>query len=316
MKNYAVGVDVGGTTIKIGLFSKDGQLLTKEKIPTNTEDHGVHIVEDIAAKVNDILASRRIEKDSVIGIGIGVPGPVLPDGRVNKCVNLGWDIYPIESELAKASGLPVKAANDANIAALGEAWMGSGKGYSSIVMVTLGTGVGGGIVLNGKILTGFGGAAGEIGHIQVNPGEVTACNCGLHGCLEQYASASGIIRMGLTNNHLDKWKDSPLYGRDSLTGKDVTDAANAGDPLGYAILKKAMTYLGNALATIADVVNPEAILIGGGVSEAGQIVLDLVTEPFEKNVFHACKNTKILLALLSNDAGIYGGAKLAIDSQE
>jgi glucokinase len=231
-------------------------------------------------------------------------------------VNLGWGIYPVEKELEKACGLPVKAANDANIAALGEAWMGGGKGYSSVVMVTLGTGVGGGIVLNGKILTGFNGAAGEIGHIVVNPSEVEQCNCGLHGCLEQYASATGIIRMGKANNKNPKWKDSPIYNMTKLTGKDVTDGANAKDPLCTAILQRAMTYLGEALATIADVVNPEAILIGGGVSEAGEIVLDMVRKPFEEKAFHACKSTKVLLALLSNDAGIYGGAKLAIDSQE
>ena len=316
MKNYAFGVDVGGTTVKIGLFSVDGKLLSKDKISTNTADGGVHIVTDIAAKMDSMLADRRINKESVCGVGIGVPGPVMPDGTVHKCVNLGWGIYPVEKELEKACGLPVKAANDANIAALGEAWMGGGKGYSSVVMVTLGTGVGGGIVLNGKILTGFNGAAGEIGHIVVNPSEVEQCNCGLHGCLEQYASATGIIRMGKANNKNPKWKDSPIYNMTKLTGKDVTDGANAKDPLCTAILQRAMTYLGEALATIADVVNPEAILIGGGVSEAGEIVLDMVRKPFEEKAFHACKSTKVLLALLSNDAGIYGGAKLAIDSQE
>lgn len=315
MERYAFGVDVGGTTCKIGFFRTDGTLLCKDKITTDKTDGGTHIVTDIGKKIDEILDARRVSKDAVAGIGIGVPGPVLPDGSVNKCVNLGWGVYPVEKELEKVTGLPVKAANDANIAALGEYWMGSGKGFSSVLMVTLGTGVGGGIVLNGKILTGFDGAAAEIGHIQVNRDEIEECNCGLHGCLEQYASASGIIRMAKANNQDERWKDSPLYGMTKLTGKDVTDAANAHDPLGYAVLKKAMTYLGEALATIADVVNPEAILIGGGVSEAGQIVLDLVTEPFQKHAFHACKNTKILLALLSNDAGIYGGAKLAIDSR-
>ena len=160
MKKYGFGADVGGTAIKMGLFETDGTLVEKWEIPTDTSERGAHILQDIASTVHGKMVEYDLTKDMVEGIGIGVPGAVDQNGVVNKAVNLGWDIIPVEEELGRLSGMRVKAGNDANVAALGENWMGSGKGYDSIVMVTLGTGIGGGIIINGRILTGANGAAG------------------------------------------------------------------------------------------------------------------------------------------------------------
>ena len=242
MKNYAIGIDVGGTTCKLGLFTTDGKLLMKDEIPTNTENGGSKILPDLAAKVDSILADRKIEKDSVAGIGIGVPGPVSDDGVVNHCVNLGWGVLPIEDELGKLSGLPVKAGNDANVAALGEAWMGAGKDFQSIIMVTLGTGVGGGIILHDKILTGANGAGGEMGHMNVNVHETEKCNCGLSGCLEQYASATGVVR--LAKQHLAASDEaSELRSQEAISAKSIYDAAKDGDKMALDIVDEMCDYL-------------------------------------------------------------------------
>jgi len=194
MKKYSVGVDIGGTTVKIGIFKSEGELLKKWEIPTDKNENGTHILGDIAESIEKVLKEENISKDDVHGIGMGVPGPVKADGTVVKCVNLGWGIFNVEQALESIIGLKVKAANDANIAALGESWQGGGKGYDSMVMVTLGTGVGGGVIIDGKILAGINGAAGEIGHIKVSDEETEECGCGKKGCLEQYASATGVVR--------------------------------------------------------------------------------------------------------------------------
>ena len=195
MKQYGFGVDIGGTTCKIGLFDMNGTILEKWEIKTNTENHGAAILDDVAAAVLGKLDEKNISKEEVQGIGLGVPGPVGPDGTVFKCVNLGWDVLNVEKELSEKTGIFVKVGNDANVAALGEMWQGGGKGHDNVVMITLGTGVGGGIIINGKIVAGSHGAGGEIGHITVNHDEIEPCNCGQYGCLEQYTSATGIVRM-------------------------------------------------------------------------------------------------------------------------
>ncbi|MCR5545390.1 MAG: ROK family glucokinase [Lachnospiraceae bacterium] len=312
MKKYGFGVDVGGTTCKMGLFETNGTLLEKWEIPTNTANNGESIPRDIVAAVHNKMIEKGLSKEDVEGIGIGVPGAVTEDGVVNKCVNLGWGVIPIVAQMEELSGLKVRAANDANIAALGEAWMGAGKGCHSVVMVTLGTGIGGGIILNNKILTGFNGAAGEIGHIVVNEDEILQCNCGSHGCIEQYASATGIVMMA--HRHLDRSKkNSPLREMEDFTAKDVFDQAKAGDELAKEVIHTVCYALGKMIATVCNVVNPEAVLIGGGVSKAGQIIIDEIREGFDVGVFHACANTKIMLATLGNDAGIYGGVGLIIN---
>ena len=312
MKQYGFGVDLGGTTCKLGLFQTDGTLIEKWEIPTDVSDEGKRILPDIAASIKGRMAEKDIAAEDVQGVGIGVPGAVDAKGTVNRCVNLGWGVVDVKGELSALTGLDVQVGNDANIAALGEAWMGAGKGYQSVVMVTLGTGVGGGIVLDGKILNGFNGAAGEMGHIRVNPAETVPCNCGNKGCLEQYASATGIVRVAKMRLEKNQKKTS-LTKFDPLTAKDVFDEAKAGDALAGDVVREVCTRLGGAIATVCNVVNPEAVLIGGGVSKAGLILLSELKGGFDESVFHACRDTKILLATLGNDAGIYGGVRMVLD---
>lgn len=305
MKKYGFGVDVGGTTIKMGFFETDGKLLDKWEIKTNTENGGAEILSDIAKGIDNKLAQEGISKSDVQGVGVGVPGPVRGDGVVNRCVNLGWGTVNVAEELGALTGLTVKVGNDANVAALGELWQGGAKGCKDAVMVTLGTGVGGGVIIDGKIVAGFHGAGGEIGHITVNPDEIEACNCGQYGCLEQYASATGIVRMA--KKKLAKTDDATvLRNYDPLTAKDIFDEAKNGDEVAKELVDELGEILGGALSNLACVVNPEAIVIGGGVSKAGAILIDTVQEHFKENAFYALKETRFELATLGNDAGMYG----------
>ena len=307
MKKYGFGVDVGGTTIKMGFFETSGALLDKWEIKTNKENNGESILSDIAKAVDNKLAQEGISKSEVQGIGIGVPGPVRSDGVVNVCVNLGWGVIDVATELGNLTGLPIKVGNDANVAALGEMWQGGAKGCKDVIVVTLGTGVGGGIIVDGKIVAGHDGAGGEIGHITVNNDEIEPCNCGQYGCLEQYTSATGVVRLaGRAMAASDK--KSTLRELEAVTAKDVFDAAKAGDELALEIVDTQARILGRALAQIACVVDPEIFVIGGGVSKAGAILTDSVQKYFENYAFHACRQTKFALAQLGNDAGIYGSA--------
>lgn len=307
MAKYVFGVDIGGTTVKIGLFTAEGTMVDKWEITTRTDEGGKYILGDIAASIEDKLAEKQIDKSEVKGIGMGVPGPVKADGTVLRCVNLGWGIFNVEEELSKLLGLPVKAGNDANMAALGEMWQGGGKGHKDIVMVTLGTGVGGGIILNGKMLAGTNGAGGEIGHICVNDDETEVCGCGNKGCLEQYTSATGIVRMAkIILNTTDK--PSKLRQIQYISAKEIFDAAKEGDELAATLVENHGKVLGKALAQIACVVDPEIFVIGGGVSRAGDILIDTTAKYFAQYAFHACRQTKFALATLGNDAGMYGGA--------
>lgn len=311
MKQYGFGVDIGGTTCKIGFFDMSGTVLEKWEIKTNTENGGVSILNDVAAEVLGKIQERGIKKEDVQGIGLGVPGPVGNDGTVYKCVNLGWDIFNVETELYKKTGLLVKAGNDANVAALGEMWQGGGKGHEDVVMITLGTGVGGGIIINGEILTGSTGAGGEIGHIHVEDNETEACNCGNFGCLEEYASATGITR--LANRALKASDKESVLRTGEVSAKAVFDAVKAGDELAIEVACAFGEYLGKGLGVIASVIDPEIFVIGGGVSKAGEILFDYIRPPFERTVFHGCRDTKFALATLGNDAGIYGAARMVLD---
>ena len=307
MANYVFGVDIGGTTVKIGLFSIEGELLEKWEITTRTDDGGAYILSDIAASIDNKLTEKGISKDDVKGVGMGVPGPVKEDGTVIKCVNLGWGIFNAADELSELTGLPVKAGNDANMAALGEYWQGGGKDYDNVVMVTLGTGVGGGIILNGKMLAGVNGAGGEIGHMTIDLNEQDACNCGKKGCLEQYASATGIVR--LANRALQATdKPSRLREVKYISAKEIFDAAKNGDDLALDLIEEHGRRLGYALANVACVVDPEVFVIGGGVSKAGDILITTTKKYFQEYAFHACRNIEFQLATLGNDAGMYGGA--------
>lgn len=312
MKKYAFGVDIGGTTVKLGLFETDGNLLEMWEIPTRTVSGGKFILGDISEAAYEKLSERGISHLDVEGIGMGVPGPVGQDGTVFKCVNLGWDVFNVERELGELTGMRVKAGNDANVAALGEMWQGGGKGCSNIVMITLGTGVGGGVIIDGHILAGYNGAAGEIGHLPMTDDETECCGCGKKGCLEQYASATGIVRM--TKKYLDAHKDidSSLRSIETFSAKDIFDAAKAKDEAAEVMVSELGRMLGKGLAQIACVVNPEAFVIGGGVAKAGDILLDAIREHYVEYAFHASRDTEFRLASLGNEAGIYGGVKLII----
>lgn len=312
MKKYGFGVDVGGTTIKMGFFETSGKLIDKWEIKTDTSNGGENILSDIAKAIDNKLAQEGISKNDVQGVGVGVPGPVNSKGIVLKCVNLGWGVFNVEEELASLTGLKVKAGNDANVAALGEMWQGAGKGSEDMVMVTLGTGVGGGIIVDGKVIAGANGAGGEIGHITVNNDEIEACNCGQYGCLEQYTSATGIVRMA--KRKLAKTdEETSLRAVEELSAKTIFDEAKKGDKIAGELVEELGKILGGTLSNIAAVTNPEVIVIGGGVSKAGQILIDTIHKHFTESVFHACKDTRFVLAGLGNDAGTYGCVKMLLD---
>ncbi|MDD6009984.1 MAG: ROK family glucokinase [Lachnospiraceae bacterium] len=310
MKKYVFGVDVGGTTVKMGYFDIEGNLIEKWEIPTRTEDKGVNIIPDIAGSILVKLAQKDIDKKEVVGVGIGVPGPVKEDGTVLVAVNLGWDKRNTNEELEDLLGIPVKTANDANVAALGEMWRGGGQGYDDVVAVTLGTGVGGGVIIGGKVIAGSNGAGGEIGHIHLEDNESEECGCKGHGCLEQYASATGVVRLA-KKKLADSSKPSVLRD-DEVTAKAVWDAVKADDELAKEVANIYGEYLGKGLAAVAAVVNPQVFVIGGGVSKAGRVVIDYMEPYFDKYAFPGTKNAKFVLAKLGNDAGIYGAAKLVL----
>ena len=277
------------------------------------EEEGSHILPDVAESIKKKLEEKRILFEDVAGVGIGAPGPIDSNGVVYKAVNLGWNVFGIKEKLEEHLKLPVMAGNDANVAALGEMWKGGGLGSRNLVMVTLGTGVGGGIIVDGRILTGFTGAGGEIGHIHVEDQEAEVCGCGNKGCLEQYASATGITR--LANRKLKESGMDSMLRNGKISARTVFDAVKAKDALAMEVAEEFGRYLGNGLAGVACVVNPEVIVIGGGVSNAGEILIDYIRPYYEKSVFHGSRSVKFSLATLGNDAGIYGAAKLVLDSR-
>ena len=313
MHPYAFGVDVGGTTVKLGLFSRDGALLEKWEIPTRTQNNGENVLPDIVASIRSKLSEKNIAPQNVEGIGIGVPGPVSADFTVNKCVNLGWGVFNLKEKMNQL--LPeipnVAAGNDANVATLGELWQGGGKGYQSAVMFTLGTGVGGGVVVDGKIVAGANGGAGEVGHMTVEPGETVPCACGKYGCLEQYASANGIVRMSkVMLSHCDK--PSGLRDLEHFTAKDICDLARNGEEMAMDIVERFGEYMGRAMSYVACTADPDVFIVGGGMSRAGSIITDVMLKYYRRYAFHVSTGTSIALAELGNDAGMYGCAKMIL----
>ena len=309
---YGFGVDLGGTTVKIACFEENGSMTDKWEIPTVTENNGEKILPDIAASLNTYMAQKELNKAQMIGIGIGLPGPVVDKHIVTGCDNLGWGRVDVREVLSSLTGLKVCAGNDANMAALGESWMGGGKGCRNMVLVTLGTGVGGGIIVEGKQLCGVHGAGGEIGHMVLEPNEEEYCNCGKRGCVEQFCSATGIVRMAkryLAKND----RESSLRNVEKLTCKDVFDAAAANDAAAGEILHKVYDYMGQFIANICCVADPEVVVLGGGVSKAGKPLLDGAKKAFDRYVYHASSAIRFALADLGNDAGAYGAFKLVLD---
>ena len=310
MGTYCFGIDVGGTTVKCGLFRTDGTLVEKWEIPTRKENNGDQILPDVAA-VKAKIEEKGISKDDVEGVGIGVPGPVNSKGEVPRAVNLYWGYKNVVGEMEELTGLRAKAGNDANVAALGEAWKGAAAGSSDVIMVTLGTGVGGGIIVDGKIVTGHHGAGGEIGHANVDHHETEYCNCGNKGCLEQFASATGIVRMAKKELAASS-ENSVLRDMENISAKAVLDAFKENDPVAVATMEKVGEQLGGSLAMFACVTDPETIVIGGGVSKAGQPLIDCIQKYYREYTFSSCKDTPIVIATLGNDAGIYGAAKMVL----
>ncbi len=309
---YCYGVDVGGTTVKMGLFEETGGILEKWEIVTRTEEEGKAILPDIAASVLEKTKKHGLDKSDIIGIGVGVPAPVTADGIVNGTANLGWTYKEVKRELEELTGIKSEIGNDANVAALGEMWKGGGAGEKNMVMITLGTGVGGGVIINGKVITGEHGAGGEVGHICVNYDEPDTCGCGNHGCLEQYASATGVVR--LAKKRLAQETKETVLNKDSVSAKDVFDAVKAGDAVAIEVAEEFGRYLASGLVNLAVIADPAVFVIGGGVSRAGEVLIPFIQKPYKEKAFFANKEIEFRLATLGNDAGICGAAKMVLDA--
>ena len=305
MKPYAFGIDIGGTAIKLGLFQTDGTMLEKWQLPTRTEGNGAYVLPDALESIRAVMARRSILWDDVEGAGMGVPGPVNDEGTVFRCVNLDWDVFNIPEVVQKLEpGISrIHVSNDVNAAALGELWKGGAQGRKSAFLVTLGTGIGGGLVLNSRIVNGINGGAGEIGHFCVDPSELEQCSCGGYGCLEQYASARGLLRCAR--------KVSPDASK-NMSAKTVCDMARRGDPIAVNLLDQLGRKLGWALTAVAGSIDPEVFVIGGGLSHAGDVLLSKIEYYYRKYAFHAFRDTEFVLAELGNDAGIYGCVKMLL----
>ena len=286
--------------------------MDKWEIPTRTENEGEAVLPDTAESVLQKMKEKGIASVDVEGVGIGIPAPVTAEGIVKDSANVGWKYKEVKRELEELlGGIKVRAGNDANVAALGEMWLGAGKGEKNLIMVTLGTGVGGGIVIGGQMLVGENGAGGEIGHLCVKRDEEESCGCGLRGCLEQYASATGIAR--LAKLRLAKNDDETILRGTNPDAKAVFDAVKAGDAVAIQIAEEFGVYLGEAMANLAVVINPAVIVIGGGVSRAGDVLLPFIEKPFQKKAFFANRETRFVLAALGSDAGICGAARLILE---
>ena len=313
MAKIGIGVDVGGTSVKLGMFTRTGNLIKKWEIPTDRENNCANVLPDVAASVRKTLEEEGFSLEDVVGVGLGVPGPVQPTGYVEVCVNLHWkDRYPGRELSELLDGVRVEAGNDANVAALGEAWKGGGGGADDAVMFTLGTGVGGGVIVNGKIITGKHGLGGELGHMHVRDEETEFCNCGGKGCLEQIASATGIVREA---KRILKKSDADSKMRqlgDLLTARDVCDLGRDGDPLADEVMETVSRYLGLAISHVEMTVDPDVFIIGGGVSRAGSYLLEKIRKYYNDYTTLSRNHGNVVLAALGNDAGIYGAVRLVM----
>lgn len=310
MKKYVFGVDVGGTTIKMGFFTVEGELLEKWEIPTRRENSSENVLPDIAGQIERKLSEKMVSREEVAGVGFGVPGPVTSEGIIKMNANLGWKDKNVAYELGQLTGLKCMGGNDVKTAGLGEMWKGSAAAYKDVVFLTLGTGVGAAIFVDGKLILGSMGAAGEIGHIKVEPLETISCGCGGVGCAEQYASATGLKKMAL--KALEESKTESILRGQEVDAKAVFDAYKKGDELAVQIVEKFGHYLGYSLAATAAVIDPEAFIIGGGVSKAGKPLLDVVQKYYKQYVWPGCREKEFILAELGNDAGIYGAASYVL----
>jgi glucokinase len=315
-EKWVVGVDLGGTTIKMAFVNHYGEIVTKWEVPTDISEEGKNIPTDIAKAIDRKLTELGETKDKLLALGIGAPGPVnKANGSLYVAVNLGWSDFPLRDRLEMETSLPVVVDNDANVAAIGEMWKGAGEGAKDLLCVTLGTGVGGGVIANGDIVHGVNGAAGEIGHVTSIPEGGARCNCGKTGCLETIASATGVVRLAL--NALETTTTASVLREahnkeEAVTAKMIFDAAAAQDELALRIVEELAFHLGLALANLANGLNPEKIVIGGGVSKAGDTLLNPLKEQFKRFAFpRVAQGAELTIATLGNDAGVIGGAWLA-----
>lgn len=317
-KDKLIGVDLGGTTIKFAILTAEGEIQQKWSVKTNVLEDGSHIVPDIVDSINHHLDLYQLGKDRIIGIGMGTPGTVnRENGTVSGAFNLNWsaeNVQNVKADIEAGTDLPLTIDNDANVAGLGEQWRGAGNNAQDVAFITLGTGVGGGLIANGQLIHGIAGAGGEVGHMIVEPNGYL-CTCGNHGCLEQYASATGVVHLAhdFAEQYAGKSQLKALVDNgDEVTSKIVFDLAKDGDFLANEVVNKVAYYLGFASANISNILNPSSVVIGGGVSAAGEFLRNRVEENFKQFAFATVRtSTKIKLAELGNDAGVIGAASLA-----
>ncbi|GGF07973.1 glucokinase [Halobacillus andaensis] len=309
-EKYCIGADIGGTTIKLAVISTEGEIIKKWEIHTDTSDRGKNITSDINIAINDALDELHLHKSSILGIGAGAPGFVDTDtGYINEAINIGWKDFDFGIELKELTGLPVWVDNDANLAALGENWLGAGRGVENLIAVTLGTGVGGGIIANGEVLNGANGTAAEIGHMTMKKSGGAPCNCGRTGCLETETSATAIVRKA--KETVNQYPASTLSELEAMTARDVFEAADKGDPAAKEVLEDVIDTLGLALSNLTVTINPNKIVLGGGVSKAGEQLLKPLKQAYISYALpRAAEACKFELAELGNDAGVIGGASL------
>lgn len=312
MKQYYVGIDVGGTFIKGGLIDCSGKIYAQRKIPTEAKAGAKIILDQIAKMIDGMLTDAKIEKKEIGGIGMGIPG--LIDSRLGTVAfssNIEWKKAPIRDILSEKTGLPVKITNDANAAALGEAYFGAGKQYCDSIFVTLGTGIGGGIVVNRKLLEGNRSAGAEIGHmVIVKDGEM--CSCGMKGCFEAYASTKALVRD--TKRAMEKHPESAMWevgSLDNVDGRTPFSYANK-DPVAAAVLNRYFDFLSIGLLNLANIFRPEVIVLGGGVSAQGDALLKPVQERLDRDIFGGINGPLVPLFVseLGNNAGFLGAAAL------
>ncbi|HIY57160.1 MAG TPA: ROK family glucokinase [Candidatus Tetragenococcus pullicola] len=317
-ENKIIGIDLGGTTVKFAILTVEGEIQQKWSIDTNILDEGSHIVDDIVTSINHHLDLYQLTPKDFLGIGMGTPGSVDREkGTVIGAYNLNWKtLQPVREKIEKGTGIAFALDNDANVAALGERWKGAGENDPNVVFITLGTGVGGGIIMEGNLLHGNAGCAGEIGHITVDP-DGFDCTCGKKGCLETVSSATGVVNVArdLSEEYAgDSQLKRQLDDGQGITSKDVFDLAKANDPFALMVVDKVCYYLGLACGNIGNLLNPSSIVLGGGVSAAGEFLRSRVEAYFKTFTFPQVKeSTEIKLAQLGNDAGVIGAAFLALD---
>ena len=316
-----IGIDLGGTTAKVGILNQLGKVESSWSIVTDISNEGSNIVPNIITSINQKIAELNLTSADFLGIGMGSPGTVSREnGTVIGAYNLNWKtLQPIRKLIETQTGIPFFIDNDANVAALGEQWMGAGNREANVAFITLGTGVGGGLIVDNNLIHGALDAAGEVGHITVEPNGYQ-CTCGKKGCLEQYASATGVVRlaqdMSNTYEGVSKLKNK-IEAEEWVDAKIVFDLAKTDDPLAVLVIDRFVYYLALALGNVANILNPSTIILGGGVSKAGSFLAEKVSKAIEEFTFPTIRKvTKIKIAQLENDAGMIGAASLVLNELE